>query len=532
MGRSPFKFFERKDFFELIICLVLASLFVLLSSGAAFSQGNVGINNANPHARSLLDLTSTDKGLLVPRMTAAQRIAMFPSADATAKGMLVFQMDGAQGFYYYDGTAWLMLQSGANGWGLLGNTGTSAATNFLGTTDAQDLVIRTNNLERMRVTPNGLIGIGTNAPTNLLDLAAASATSRYTSSNSIWGGVIELKNTTPGTNMLGAVNFNDGANNYSGQIAYHPTDGMTIRSGGTERMRLMPNGTMGLGTTTPSCALDIQYPYAAQRITSTAATNGSVLELRNTNPGVHTLGAINFNDPANAYPGQLSYHPTSGMTFRSGGTEKMRITPNGSVGIGTTNPIATLHAEQPTAALLLTSTSTAFGSVIRLQTNTATGLLGQLNFVDNSYTARSSIYYYTNLGLGLRCGVGTGLTLDNSNNLGIKVMFPTADLEVNGFTKLASDAPAVKMKKYTGFLASTQGGSATVNHGLADAMKIIDVSIHVYNGAVSVPENYTVLAGSEFQYRITSTQIILTNVSGNSASILSMPFRILITYEQ
>jgi hypothetical protein len=55
--------------------------------------------------------------------------------------------------------------SGAlNAWSLTGNAGTNPSTNFIGTTDAQDWVIKTNNLERMRVTSNGNVGIGTNSP--------------------------------------------------------------------------------------------------------------------------------------------------------------------------------------------------------------------------------------------------------------------------------------------------------------------------------------------------------------------------------
>ncbi|MGZ4057082.1 MAG: tail fiber domain-containing protein [Bacteroidia bacterium] len=51
-----------------------------------------------------------------------------------------------------------------NDWHLTGNTGTNAAINFLGTTDAVDLVVKTNNQERMRITSLGKIGVGTSAP--------------------------------------------------------------------------------------------------------------------------------------------------------------------------------------------------------------------------------------------------------------------------------------------------------------------------------------------------------------------------------
>jgi hypothetical protein len=61
--------------------------------------------------------------------------------------------------------------SGAlNAWSLTGNAGTNPSTNFIGTTDAQDWVIKTNNLERMRVTSNGIVGIGNNSPNSTLDV--------------------------------------------------------------------------------------------------------------------------------------------------------------------------------------------------------------------------------------------------------------------------------------------------------------------------------------------------------------------------
>ena len=120
-----------------------------------FAQ-NVGINStgATPNTSAMLDIVSTTSGLLVPRMTNAQKNAI----ATPATGLLVYQTDaGTQGigFYYYSGSAWLPFISG---WSLTGNTGVNdpatpgtygtstfaAAENWLGTTDGEDLTFGTN----------------------------------------------------------------------------------------------------------------------------------------------------------------------------------------------------------------------------------------------------------------------------------------------------------------------------------------------------------------------------------------------------
>jgi len=70
------------------------------------------------------------------------------------------------------GPVWSSLTSLA--WGLTGNTGTDDAINYFGTNDAQDLVVKTNNTEYLRIkgdgTNNGFVGIGTNNPNTKLDI--------------------------------------------------------------------------------------------------------------------------------------------------------------------------------------------------------------------------------------------------------------------------------------------------------------------------------------------------------------------------
>jgi hypothetical protein len=67
--------------------------------------------------------------------------------------------DGTVTFTFFDGTNTVV---GPFGWSLIGNLSTNDSLNFLGTKDLQDLVIKTNDQERMRVTDNGEIKVGIN----------------------------------------------------------------------------------------------------------------------------------------------------------------------------------------------------------------------------------------------------------------------------------------------------------------------------------------------------------------------------------
>jgi hypothetical protein len=74
-------------------------VFLLLVSFYAFAQ--TGIGTTTPNASAKLEIASTDKGLLIPRMTAAQRAAIVTPAN----GLLVYQTDSETGFYVNTGTS-------------------------------------------------------------------------------------------------------------------------------------------------------------------------------------------------------------------------------------------------------------------------------------------------------------------------------------------------------------------------------------------------------------------------------------------
>jgi len=89
----------------------VVAVFLILTfffSVKIYSQNNVGIGTTTPDANAILDLTATNKGLLIPRLTTAQRTAMNSSLTTTQKGLLVFDSTLNQ-YWYWDGTAWVQL---------------------------------------------------------------------------------------------------------------------------------------------------------------------------------------------------------------------------------------------------------------------------------------------------------------------------------------------------------------------------------------------------------------------------------------
>ncbi|NER15239.1 hypothetical protein GWK08_17415 [Leptobacterium flavescens] len=67
----------------------------------------VGIGTSTPDPSSILDINSTDKGLLIPRMSESQR----NSITSPVAGLMIYQIDNSPGFYYYNGSGWFSVAS-------------------------------------------------------------------------------------------------------------------------------------------------------------------------------------------------------------------------------------------------------------------------------------------------------------------------------------------------------------------------------------------------------------------------------------
>jgi hypothetical protein len=119
---------------------------VILATSSHSQSLSINTDGSTAHASAILDVKSTAKGMLIPRMSKTEKNAIV----LPATGLLVFQnAPDSIGFYYYNGASWLWLPGSdvldSLSWKRNGNLATNPTTHFIGTIDDQPLSFRQNN---------------------------------------------------------------------------------------------------------------------------------------------------------------------------------------------------------------------------------------------------------------------------------------------------------------------------------------------------------------------------------------------------
>jgi hypothetical protein len=167
-----------------LICIYV-SLVVLLTNAQSVA---INTDGSPANNSSILDIKSSSKGILVPRMTTVQRNAI----ASPANGLLVYDTN-SNSFWFYNGSTWTNISTGSgNGtlWSITGNSGTNPSNNFIGTTDNQPIKFKVNNLRYGLMHPNGSLYWGNDAGLN------------STGYSNVALGTKALFNNTTGSNLV------------------------------------------------------------------------------------------------------------------------------------------------------------------------------------------------------------------------------------------------------------------------------------------------------------------------------------------
>jgi len=505
---------------------------ILFCSISLYSQ-NIGINTtgADPDASAMLDIVSSDKGVLIPRVDIIDLTTAAP-LTAPATSVLVYNTNAASGvgYYYWDASKWNRLydetvNSEDHDWYEVGST--DAPNSINDDIFTQGDVGIGEILPKAKLDVNGDIIFGGTASSLEWQLSSGAGVFKLKNGPNYNGGETKLEGRSIGgtgqnfqlvvddANSSGYPNYsfisdpNTGMFNKSGS-----PDNLYFSTGGTERLIIESTGDVGIGVSNPTSQLEIVDGF-----------NGdvSVLKLRNSvgNGSIRTGVAIDFHhfnsatvnsqilsqqNGTSGYDANLIFSTESGDASVNGLQERMRIAYDGNVGIGTNNP--TTHLEV---------SSGDDPTIIRLSETTG---------VDNNWELRA---YNTALGPnnnefsiwgGLASSTQTDrlvITLDGK--VGIGNSNPTTKFDVNGDLRvrtiaagtssndfLVADANGVvktaplvtnvtdggaNLRMYTGH--SPSDGTGWVQYSSANGI-YIDIDISAC-GFTNAPQIFTSMGG-------------------------------------
>lgn len=229
------------------IIFFISAIFII--SATTIAQNNVGIGTTTPDASAVLDITSTTKGLLIPRMTTAERTVI----ASPAKGLMVFD-NNTNTYWFYNGTLWVEMNAsgaGASPWATNGND------------------IYNNN--------SGNTGIGITSPTVKLDVnSTTNHTARFNStSNQMYVGFYEN-----GSIRGYAGSYSGAAEDFDlGTASTNTTGKLHLTIQASPKMTIDNTGAVGISNTAPdaSAILDINSTAKGLLIPRMATTERTAI---------------------------------------------------------------------------------------------------------------------------------------------------------------------------------------------------------------------------------------------------------------